>query len=85
MLRGGIIPVDISVTFNLSLKRYAGTEDGKIKVKMPEGATVKQLLNNFKVIPGEVGLIIINSEIAKQETVLKDKDELELYPVVGGG
>lgn len=81
---GGIF-LEVSVIFNSTLKRYTRNNDGKIKLKLPESTTIQEVLDNFRVVPGEVGLIILNSNIASPDTVLNDKDELELYPIVGGG
>jgi len=77
--------MEIYAVFNSSLKRYAATDDGKVKVSVSNGTTIKGFLDGFKVIPGEVGLIVLNSNIASQDIVLKDGDRLELYPVIGGG
>jgi sulfur carrier protein ThiS len=77
--------MEVTIVFNSQLRRYAGTENGEIKVDWPKGITVGQVIEGFKIIPGEVGLIILNSKIATQDAVLQDKDKLELYPVFGGG
>lgn len=81
---GGIF-LEVSVILNSTLKRYTRNNDCKIKLKLPEGTTIQEILDSFRVVPGEVGLIILNSNIASPDTVLNDKDELELYPIVGGG
>ncbi|MGI6485634.1 MAG: MoaD/ThiS family protein [Tepidanaerobacteraceae bacterium] len=67
------------------MQKYANTEDGKVYIKLSEGTSVRQLLNNFGVVPGEVGLILLNSRIVAQDVILKDKGILELYPIFGGG
>ena len=52
---------------------------------LPEGSTVADLLTELGACPGEIGLVVRNGYKADQTAVLDDGDEMELYPLIGGG
>ncbi|MBC7105541.1 MAG: MoaD/ThiS family protein, partial [Firmicutes bacterium] len=52
---------------------------------LPPGATVRHLLETFRLVPGEVGLVVVNGALADEARELPDGARVELYPVFGGG
>ena len=75
----------ISVVFKSSLRRYVSEKNYTKELYLSEGTTIREVLSELNIIKGEVGLTILNSKIVEQDTVLSDKDELEIYPIFGGG
>ena len=51
---------------------------GKVK-------NIKDILDLFSFIPGELGVILLNSELASEDSIIKDGDVIELFPIFGGG
>ncbi len=77
--------MEITVIFDPTLSRYCHTGSNKVTLDFPEGTTAQQVLDYFKILLGEVGIILLNSQLADMETILKDKDVLQLFQVFGGG
>jgi|GEM_PF-3026930 len=77
--------MNVSVKFRASLKKYAGTKDGTVLVEIPEGTTVKGLLELFGVPELNVGFVVINGKVETRDTVVKDKDEIEILTQLMGG
>jgi sulfur carrier protein ThiS len=75
----------VKVVLHSTLKRYSpqGTKEATLKIKEPEN--VKDIIKKLEIIEGEVELILVNSKISNEDTVLKNNDVVELYPVFGGG
>lgn len=75
----------VCITFYLTLKRYAKSKNGKTEVHVPYGTSIGDILNMLSIIPGEVGLILLNSDIASKDEKISDGDSLEMFPIFGGG
>jgi len=75
----------VTVVFDYSLRRYHPSQDKSLSVNIPQGSSVADLLKLLTIIPGEIGVIVRNSQLAQQEDVLEEGDILELYEVMGGG
>lgn len=47
---------------------------------------LEEVLAGLGIPPGEVALVVINGALAQEEApVFSDKDQVELYPPMGGG
>jgi len=75
----------ITIKFRASLKRYSGTEDGNVCVEIPRGTSIKDILHMYKIHPYDVGMMMVNGEIASKETILQPNDTLELFTMLIGG
>lgn len=75
----------VTIVFKSSLQRYTTNENDEVSLDVKENTSVKDILRKLNLMTGEVGLVILNSKIARMDDILKDEDYLELYPVVGGG
>lgn len=74
----------ITIKFNSNLKRL--NHDKEIcELEFKEDYKIKDILRMYKVIPGEVGIILLNSNLANEEDRLKDGDIIEIFPIFGGG
>ena len=77
--------MEITVVFDLTLRRYCPSGSNRVTVDFPEGTKIREVLDHFEIITGEVGIILRNGQLANKETVLEDKDVLQLFQVFGGG
>ncbi|HPP06352.1 MAG TPA: MoaD/ThiS family protein [Syntrophorhabdaceae bacterium] len=50
-----------------------------------EGTTVGELIKELELPHEQISIIFVNGRHAKLETVLNDKDEVALFPPIGGG
>ncbi len=55
----------------------------EISLAMP--VPLAALLQQLHVPPGEVAIVVVNGRLAQLETIVEDKDRVELYPPIGGG
>ncbi len=56
-----------------------------IRVGLPEGATVGQLVQQMDLPADQVKLVFVNGLARDQRCVLADGDEVGIFPPVGGG
>ncbi len=76
---------DIAVTVKLfaTLKEYG---KARSEVTVPEGSTVRSIIEKYKISKGMKTLIImVNGRGRKDNFVLKDGDTVALFPPIGGG
>ncbi|MBM7853980.1 sulfur carrier protein ThiS [Desulfohalotomaculum tongense] len=77
----------------LEVRLYSGLEKyvenaqyGKpIQVELPEGATVKQLLDKLGIPQEQVFSVLVNGTHYNCSDVMEDGDRVALFPPVGGG
>jgi len=81
--------MQVRVLFFGSLRDMAGKTQAA--VRLPEGATLKDLLAHFQEELPRLGDLLpsialsVNQEYARNETLLHDQDEVALLPPVSGG
>ena len=57
-----------------------------VDLALPAPQSLPDLLADLGIPLGEVALIVINGELAQEDKpILTDKDQVELYPPMGGG
>jgi molybdopterin converting factor small subunit len=72
----------VKVKLFATLKQYGSEEQ---EIELPEGTTVADVINLFK-IPKEIPLLrIVNSVHVRPDYTLKDGDVLALFPPIAGG
>ena len=74
----------ITIKFFSTLKRYSDNKD-TIELDLGKVKNIKDILDLFSFIPGELGVILLNSELASEDSIIKDGDVIELFPIFGGG
>lgn len=76
----------IELRLYASLSRYMPEGwKGSPVVEIPEGMTVKELLETAGVPLGAVKVIFINGLHASGDTVLRETDRVGVFPPVAGG
>lgn len=74
----------ITVHLQASLRRKrSGT--GDLGLVITGAATVGELLGELDVSEEEAAMVFVNGERAAAETVVRDGDEIRVFPLVGGG
>lgn len=74
----------VTIKFNSILKRYNDNKDIAV-LNIKNTTIIKDILNAFSIIPGEVGVILINSKLVSEEAKVNDGDRIELFLIFGGG
>ena len=67
------------------VKTYASLGAIDREMDLEECTSVKDLIIRLKLTPEDVFLILVNGIKASPDTVLKDGDQLSLFPSIGGG
>lgn len=57
----------------------------EINVELPEGSSIKDLLENLGISPNAVSLSTVNGVFAGLEKTLNNRDQVNLIPFLGGG
>ena len=58
---------------------------GVLSAELPEGASVRALMEKLGIDPAEVHILMVNGASSPVDQVLKDGDRVGLFPPVGGG
>jgi sulfur carrier protein ThiS len=79
--------IHVHVTAYGDLRRYLpeGEQGGSVHVALPAGATVRQLLEELKMLSQTTWLVNVNEVAAALDHVLMDSDRVELLLPIGGG
>lgn len=57
-----------------------------VEVELTEPRPLRQLLEELGIPIGEVNLTVVNKELVElEEAVVKNEDEVRIYPPMGGG
>ena len=56
-----------------------------MEVKLPDGASVSDLVEKLEIPPDEVKLVYVNGRLRSMDYVLSEGDEVGIFPPVGGG
>lgn len=58
---------------------------GESELLLPQGTTVRYLLDSQGISPNVIGLISVNGSATKIGSVLQDQDKVQIYPPLEGG
>jgi len=78
------VTVRLLGSFRSLLAELDAGPDG-ISLAVAEGATVAELLAGLPVPAGSAHTALVNGRHAECNQVLRDEDELSVFPAVGGG
>jgi len=76
------------VNLRVVIKLFASLRIGRFKTEersIPEGSTVLDALNLLEIQLNKVSIIRVNSKAVSDNYVLRDSDQLTLFPPMGGG
>jgi sulfur carrier protein ThiS len=79
--------MQIEVGIHATLRRHVpeSSRGPQLMADVPQGATVRQLLEQLQVPSEEVHLLFVNGVIVTLDATLHDGDRLGVFPAVGGG
>lgn len=78
--------MEVRLRLNWGLGRYLpGSPVEGMKLALPEGTSMGILLEVYGIPTGEVGLIAVNGSFARVDRILRDKDDVQVYPPLEGG
>jgi len=58
---------------------------GETAVEIKDGASIADILDDLPIPPNEIGMASLNGKAVVRETVLRDGDKLEIFPVIIDG
>ncbi len=67
------------------LRRYTPGRKERMNVEIAEPATVRQLLDAVGVPWEEIGLVVVNGQLADDRCTLGEGDKVEVFSPIGGG
>ncbi len=77
------VKVKLYATFS---RYHPGTLAGTpFEVELPEGSTLKDLINQLEIPESEVKVCFVNARVQDMEAPLNDGDDVGIFPPVGGG
>lgn len=78
--------MNITIRLFSVLQRYlAGEPRGRAALSLPEGATVQQVLDRLGVPQDIPKIILVNGAQTGLDHILRDGDELTVFPPIAGG
>ncbi len=79
--------MEIDVRLFSLLTKYlpAGTEGRTIRLTVPDGACVAQVIEQLGVPTGLTKLIFVDGVHSKPDSVLSDGNVLSIFPPIAGG
>lgn len=78
--------IRVTVSLYAHLLKYAPRRGEKrFVVHLPEGSTVADLLERLAIPSKEAKLLVLNARQVEPATVIRDGDELSLFPPIAGG
>jgi molybdopterin converting factor small subunit len=77
----------VRVKLFASLRRFAGdaASGTPLDVELPDGATLSDLCHSLHLPANEVKLTFVNGRVQPEDWRLQPKDEVGIFPPVGGG
>jgi molybdopterin converting factor small subunit len=77
----------IHVKLFATLVRYrsGGQAGTPFEVDLPEGATMQDLITCLKIPPEETCITFVNGVVHSSDWILKQGDEIGIFPPIGGG
>jgi molybdopterin converting factor small subunit len=79
----------MKVALNLyaTLEKYLPEQRGRqrCEIELPEGSTLKSLIEGLLIPPGEAKIIFINGRHAGGDERLREGDQIGIFPPLGGG
>ncbi len=77
----------IDASLYATLRRYhpEAQKHRQFKVMVPEGTTVRQLLEILSIPREEVKMVFVNHLRAGDEQVLHENDNVGIFPPIAGG
>ncbi len=79
--------MEVTVTLYATLTRYhpEGKKNEAFTVEVPEGTTVKDLLNKLGIKENEAKQVFIKHKSRPEDYHLEDGEKVAIFPPVGGG
>jgi molybdopterin synthase sulfur carrier subunit len=77
----------VTVRLHATLRRFlpAGASNNVVTVEVAAGATVADVVARLGIPPGHAKMIVSGDECLEPASVVRDGQELDLFPPLAGG
>ncbi len=77
----------VTVRLHATLKKFLppGSNGNAAALELPEGATVADAIDRLGIPPGHAKMMVSGDEYLELTTVLRDGQEINLFPPLAGG
>ena len=55
------------------------------QLKLPQKTTPADIIRKLKIVPQEVGILLVNGKRSKEDQILSQNDVVSIFPMLGGG
>jgi len=72
----------------VEVRLFATFREGRFKkkqIEFPEGVSLRELLENLRILGEEVGILLVNGRAASADFRLSPDDVVSIFPSLGGG
>jgi molybdopterin converting factor small subunit len=79
--------VTVTVKLHASLKKFApaGASDARTTLELPDGATARDAVRALGIPDKFAGAVFLGTERAELSSPLRDGEDVNLFPPIGGG
>lgn len=77
----------VTVKVHLILTKYQInlTNNQNTNIELSEKSLVKDLIKSINIPIEEIGMVLVNGTIVKNDHILKENDIIQIYPPIIGG
>ena len=77
----------VMIRLHATLRKYlpAGAARNAVRLDLPDGATVAEAIERLGVPPAHAKMMVCGDQHLEPATVLRDGQEVNLYPPLAGG
>ena len=76
----------VQIKLFATLRKYLPSQPNKqLPLELPEGTTIRQVLEQLGIPEPQVAFAFVNSKRQKLDEPLSDGDELGIFPPIAGG
>lgn len=75
----------IVLKFHSSLKRFVKSDNGELVLEVEKIIKIEDVIKSLNIKYDEIGLIVQNSKVVKEDVEVKPKGRIEFFPFFGGG
>ncbi len=72
----------------VEVRLFATFRQNRFKIdqlQLPQKTTPADIITKLKIVPNEVGILLVNGKRAQEDQILSQNDVVSIFPMLGGG